>query len=42
LKVFDASFPQRKLGLVSASHWLQLYAWRYNQTLKIRRFPALS
>lgn len=42
LKVFDVSFPQRRLGLASAHHCLQLYAWHYNQSLKTRRFLALS
>lgn len=42
VKVFDGAFPQRQPGLLSAQHWLLVYAWHYNQSLCTRRSLALS
>lgn len=42
LKAFDVSFPQRQSGLASVRHWLALYGWHYNQSLRPWRFLALS
>jgi hypothetical protein len=42
LKPFDISFPQRRLGLTSLRHWLELYARHHNQSLMGRRLSPSS
>ena len=41
-KVFDTSFPQRKLRHHSISSWLKGFAWHYNQNLVLKRLFNIS
>ena len=42
VKVFDGSFPQRRLDHRSITHWLRMFAWFHNHSLVLKEVFAIS